>query len=188
MIPVTQVKKGMTLKMEGELFKVVDVFHHTQGRGYAIVKLKLKSLKDGRQIEKRLQSGEKVEQAYLERVPMTYIYNDGDLYYFMNNETYEQVPIHREMIGDAVYFLKEDVVFEIEMHDGKPVGVIPPKTVDLEVVETEPYLKGATAAASNKPAVLETGLKISVPFFIEKGDVIKIDTEELKYIERVRQK
>ncbi len=188
MIPVTQVKRGMTLKMDGELYKVVDVFHHTQGRGYAIVKLKLKSLKDGRLIEKRMQSGDKVEQAYLERVPMVYIYNEGELYYFMNNETYEQIPIHKELIGDAVYFLKEDVEFEIELHDGKPVGVIPPKTVDLEVVETEPYLKGATAAASNKPAVLETGLKVSVPFFIQKGDIIKIDTEELKYIERVREK
>ncbi|MCD6453703.1 MAG: elongation factor P, partial [Candidatus Aminicenantes bacterium] len=93
MIPVTQVKKGMTLKIEGELYKVTDVFHHTQGRGYAIVKLKLKNLKDGRQIELRLQSGEKVEQAYLERVPMTFIYEEGDLYYFMNNETYEQIPI-----------------------------------------------------------------------------------------------
>lgn len=188
MIPVTQVKKGITLKIDGELYKVTDVFHHTQGRGYAIVKLKLKSLKDGRQIELRLQSGEKVEQAYLERVSMTYIYNDEDLYYFMNNETYEQIPIHKDMIGDSIYFLKPDVEFEIEMHNGKPVGVIPPKTVELEVVETEPYLKGATAAASNKPAVLETGLKISVPFFIEKGDVIKIDTQELKYIERAKQK
>ncbi len=188
MIQVTQVKKGMTLKIDDTLYKVIGVFHHTQGRGYAIVKLKLKNLKDGRQSELRLQSGEKVKQAYLERLKMTFIYNEGDLYYFMNNETYEQIPVHSELIGDAIYFIKPDVEVDVEFHDGKPVGIIPPKAVDLEVIATEPNIKGATAAASNKPAKLETGLTVQVPFFVERGDIVRIDTEELKYIERVKHK
>ncbi len=188
MIAATQIKRGMTLNIDGELFKVLDVLHHTQGRGYAIVKTKLRSLKDGRLIERRFRSDDKVEQAYLERVSMTYIYNDGDIYYFLNNENYEQIPIHKDLIGDNIYFLKPDVEFEVELYKGQPVGIIPPRTIELEVIETEPYLKGATAASNNKPARLETGLTISVPFFVEVGDIVKIDTQELKYLERTKSK
>ncbi len=186
-IGATQIKKGMVIVYEGKLFRVIDVMHHTQGRQAGYILTKLKNIEDNSQKEIKFRSADRVEKPFVEKVDMEYIYDDGDFAVFMNTQNYEQIHLSKEMLGDNVYYLVPNAVFSVLMVNGKPVGVEPPRQVVLRVVETEPYLKGATAQTSNKPAVLETGLKISVPFFIEEGDLIKIDSQENKYLERVKE-
>ena len=188
MISATQLRKGMTIVLDGKLYKVLEAVHVGTARGQAYIQTKLRNLKDQTLLDYRFNSDDRVEQAYLETVEMEYLYESNNQYVFMNLETYEQISLSEEMIGENKYYLIPNVVFMMEMHEGKPVGIKPPTTVDLKVIETEPYIKGATQAASYKPATLETGLTINVPPFIEEGDIIRIDTRENKYLERVKTK
>jgi elongation factor P len=186
MINATQLRKGMIIKLEGELYRVVEAVHIAPGNWKACVQTKLRHLKNQNLIDYRFRSEDRVEQAILEEVPMEFLYRDGSDFVFMNLETFEQLSLNEELIGDAINYLVPNVVFTIEMHEGKPVGVKPPLTVDLKVIKTEPYLKGATQSASGKPATLETGLTVTVPQFIREGDIVRIDTREDKYVERVK--
>jgi elongation factor P len=185
MINATQLRKGMTIKWEGELYKVHETTHVTPGKGQALMQTKLRRLSDQTLHDVRFRSKDKVEQAYLEEMEMQYLYQEGSDYIFMNLENYEQIKLSADILGSTVNYLIPNITFSIEMFEGIPVGVNPPLTIELEVVETEPYLKGATQSASNKPATLETGITVSVPPFIKEGDVVRIDTRDDSYLERV---
>jgi elongation factor P len=186
MLDTTRIRKGMIIKREdGQLWRVVEMQLITPGRWKAMVQTKLRSLKDNTVTDYRFRSEERVEQAFLEQVEMEFLYQSGDDYVFMNHTTYDQVSLTAEVIGDAVKYLIPNVIFVIEMFEGKPVNVIPPITIQLKVVHTDLFLKGASASASYKPATLENGMVVNVPPFIKEGDVLKIDTREDKYLERV---
>ncbi len=186
MINATQIRKGMIIKLEGNLYKVLESIHITPGRWKAMVQTKLRNLKDQSLLDYRFRSEDRVEQAFLEEVEMEFLFRSGEDAVFMNLENYEQIRLSSDVLGDAVKYLVPNIVFTIEMHEGKPVGVRPPLTVDLKVVKTEPYLKGATQSASSKPATMETGLVVTVPQFIKEGDIVRIDTREDKYVERAK--
>lgn len=186
MINATQIRKGMVIKVEGELYKVLEATHITPGKGQALMQTKLRSLKDQTLLDYRFRSKDRVEQAYLEKIEMEFLYQSGNEYIFMNLENYEQIKLPLEIIGDSTNYLIPNAVFSVEMHEGRPVGIEPPLTINLKVVKTEPFLKGATQSASSKPAVVETGITINVPQFIKEGDIIRIDTREDKYLERIK--
>ena len=176
----------MILKVEDELYKVLETTHITPGKGQALIQAKLRKLKDRTLRDYRFRSKDRVEQAYLETIEMEYLYQEGDEYIFMNLSNYEQIHLNSEILGNAVNYLVPNVVFSIEMYENNPVGVNPPLTIELKVVKTAPFLKGATQSASNKPATLETGITINVPQFIKEGDILRIDTREDSYLERVK--
>ncbi len=176
----------MVIKVERDLFKVLEAVHITPGKGQALMQTKLRKLKDQTLLDHRFRSKDRVEQAYLETIEMEFLYQEGGNYIFMNTENYEQIKLTSGIIGDDVKYLVPNVIFKIEMHEAQPVGVEPPLTLDLKVKKTEPFLKGATASASNKPAILENGITVNVPPFIKEGDIIRIDTREDKYLERVK--
>lgn len=186
MINATQIRKGMVIKVEGKLYKVLEATHITPGKGQALMQTKLRNLNDQTLLDYRFRSKDKVEQAYLEKIEMEFLYQDGNDYIFMNLGNYEQIKLSKNVIGDEIDYLIPNVVFFIEMHEGSPVGVEPPLTLDLKVIKTEPFLKGATQSASSKPAELETGITINVPPFIKEGDIIRIDTRDNKYLERAK--
>ena len=186
MIPATQLRVGMTILYNKEPYRVVTVQHITPGNWRGMVQTKLKHLKTGSSVENRFRSDDKLEKAHLEQHEMEYLYNDGADYHFMNSVTYEQVALSAEVLGDNVYYLIPNVKFMIEYYNGAPVGVDPPKVVELKIVETAPFMRGATAASSAKPATLETGLVVNVPAFIEAGEVVRVDTAEGKYLERAK--
>ncbi len=186
MIPATQLKVGMTVIYKGELHRVISTHHVTTGRGMGMVQARLKNLRTDTNVENRFRSDERLEKAHLETMEMEYLYSTGDEHYFMNTENYEQMTLSTEMLGDNVKYLLPNVRFTVEVHDNCPVGAVPPKVVEMKIVETAPNLKGATATSSPKPAVLETGLVVNVPPFIEEGETIRVDTVEGKYIERAR--
>lgn len=185
MINATQIRKGMIIKLEDELYKVLETTHVTPGKGQALMQTKLRRLSDQTLHDHRFRSKDKVEQAYLEVIEMQFLYQEGNDYVFMNLENYEQIKLTPDILGESVDYLLPDVTFSIEMSEGKPVGVNPPVTLDMEVMKTEPYLKGATQSASNKPATLKTGITVTVPQFIKEGDIVRIDTRDNSYIERV---
>jgi elongation factor P len=176
----------MTILFNKEPYRVVSVQHITPGNWRGMVQTKLKHLKTGSSVENRFRSEDKLEKAHLEQHEMEYLYNDGTDYHFMNSETYEQVALSAEVLGDNTYYLIPNVKFMIEYYNGVPVGVDPPKVVELKIVETAPFMRGATAASSAKPATLETGLVVNVPAFIEAGEVVRVDTAEGKYLERAK--
>lgn len=186
MIPATQLRVGMTILFNKEPYRVVSVQHITPGNWRGMVQTKLKHLKTGSSVENRFRSEDKLEKAVLEQHEMEYLYNDGNDYHFMNSVSYEQVALSAEVLGDNVYYLIPNVKFMIEYYNGAPVGVDPPKVVELKIVETAPFMRGATAASSAKPATLETGLVVNVPAFIEAGEVVRVDTAEGKYLERAK--
>ena len=186
MINATQIRRGMIIQVEGDLYRVLDTTHVTPGKGQALMQTKLRRLSDQSLHDRRFRSRDRVEQAFLETLEMEYLYQEGSDYVFMNTENYEQTKLSEEVLGDTVDFLIANVVFTIEMFEGRPVGVNPPLSLELEVVKTPPFLKGATQSASNKPATLETGITIPVPQFIKEGDLIRIDTREKKYLERAK--
>ncbi len=185
MIDATQIRKGMIIIMDGELWRVMEMQLITPGRWKAMVQTKLRKLKDGSQTEHRFRSEERLEQAYLEDVEMEFLYKQGDDYTFMNTSTYEQVTLTGDAIGSAVGYMLPNTVINVQMFEGKPVGIDLPNSMDLRVVSTPPRLKGATQTAMTKPATLETGIVIQVPEFIDQGDVIRVDTREDKYLSRV---
>jgi elongation factor P len=185
MIDSGELKKGLTIELEDKLYQVISYQHIKMGRGSAQVRLKLRDIRSGHTIERSFQASEKFKRARLDSRAMQYLYNDGDAYYFMDEKTFEQIPLSSEQLGDALDFLKENTSVEVSSYKGKLIGVELPITVELEVVETGPGFKGDTATAGNKPAKLETGITIQVPLFINNGDVIKVDTRTGQYLERV---
>ncbi len=186
MIIATQIRVGMTILYNNAPYTVTSVQHITPGKGRGMVQTKLRGLKTGIGTENRFRSDEKVEQVRLEQHEMEFLYGAGDEFHFMNSSTYEQIMLTAEILGDSVNYLAENVKFMVEFYESSPVGVQPPKVVELKVVETAPNLKGATAAGGSKPATLETGLVVNVPAFIETGTLIRVDTGEGKYLERAK--
>jgi elongation factor P len=185
-IPATQMKVGMVIEYQNELWRVMAVQHVTPGNWRGMVQTKLRNVIRGNQTEHRFRSEDKVERAQLEQREMEYLYADSDGYHFMDTETYEQVALTNDDLGDNLYYLTPNIKVEVEFHEGKALGIELPKVVELKVVETEPGLKGATASNSPKPAKLETGLTVSVPPFISEGDVLRIDTATGTYLERAK--
>jgi elongation factor P len=184
MIDSGELRKGITIELEEKLYQVLDYQHIKIGRGSAMVRLRLRDIRGGHTIERTFQASEKFTRARLDYRTMQYLYNDGDSYYFMDEETFEQTPLAASQLGDALDYLKEGMSLEVSSYKGKLVGVELPITVELEVVETGPGFKGDTATAGNKPAKLETGITVQVPLFINNGDVIKVDTRTGEYLER----
>jgi elongation factor P len=185
MIQATQLKKGMCIKHDNDLYRVVSTQHITPGNWRGMVQAKIRSLKTGSIIEHRFRSEDRVERAILDETQMEFLYQDGDMYHFMNNENFEQIGLSSEVLGDAVPYLIPNVKLQIELYEGRPVGIDLPLTVDMKVVETEPAIKGASVSNVGKPAKMETGLVVQVPPFINEGDVIRIDTASGSYLERV---
>jgi elongation factor P len=186
MIDATQIRKGMVILLDGVLYRVMEMQLITPGRWKAMVQTKLRNILTGTQNEHRFRSEERVEQAILEEAEMEYLYREGDNYVFMNLETFDQISIPAEAIGDGAKYMLPNTVIKVEMYEGRPVGIDLPTSIDLKVVSTEPRVKGATQTAMYKPAVLETGAVIQVPEFIKEGDIIKVDTREDKYLERTK--
>ncbi len=186
-IESSQVRKGMVVVGEDNaLYYVVDRDLNTPGNWRAILQLKLKNLKTGSITVKRVRPADKVEQAYLDQREMQYIYQDGDGFVFMDTETYDQVTLDRELVGDLMLYMKEGNKAQVVFYEGKPLSLDLPATVELKVTDTEPALKGATAAAQYKPATLETGLKLSVPPFVGIGETIAVDTRTGEYLSRAK--
>ena len=184
MIGSVELRKGITIELDGKLYQVID-YQHVKMKRTALARLKLRDIRDGHTIEQTFQSSEKFVRARLDYRSMQYLYNDGGLYYFMDEENFEQMPISAEQLSDALNYLKEGMSVQVSSYKGDLVGVELPITVELEVIETEPGFKGDTATAGNKPAKLETGVVIQVPLFINTGDIIKVDTRDGSYLERV---
>ncbi len=185
MIQATQLKKGMCIKHENDLYRIVTTQHITPGNWRGMVQTKIRNLKTGAISEHRFRSEDRVERAILDEAEMEYLYQDGDMYHFMNNETFEQVGLSSEVLGEAVDYLIPNIKLAIEFYEGRPVGIDLPITVEMKVVETEPGIKGASVSNVGKPAKMETGLVVQVPAFINEGDLIRIDTATGSYIERV---
>ena len=178
-------RNGTTFEMDGNVFKVVEFQHVKPGKGSAFVRTKLKNVISGAVIEKTFNPSDKYAAAQIEKREMQYLYNDSDIYYFMDNETYEQLPLNKEQLGDSLKFLKENMNVKILSYKGNVFSVEPPMFVELEVTYTEPGFSGNTTTTSGKPAKLETGLEIQVPLFVNIGDILKIDTRTCEYMERV---
>ncbi|ETW96695.1 MAG: elongation factor P [Candidatus Entotheonella gemina] len=182
----TNIRKGQIIEVGGEPCRVMDFRHVTPGKGNAVVQTRLRNLRSGSSFEQRFRSTENVERVVLETQEFEYLYQDGSDYVFMNTASYEQVNLSDELLGDGVQYLLSNIKVGVEFYQGEPMGVNLPGKVNLKVVETEPSLKGATAASQNKPATLETGLVVQVPPFIEIGELITVDTGDGKYIERAK--
>ena len=186
MIQATQMKRGMCIKHDNDLYRVVATQHITPGNWRGMVQAKIRHLKTGAIIEHRFRSEDRVERAILDDSEMEFLYQDGDMYHFMNNETFEQIGLSGEVLGDAVSYLVPNIRLKVEMYEERPVGIELPLAVVLKVVETEPAIKGASVANQSKPAKMETGLVVQVPPFIAEGDILKIDTATGAYIERAK--
>src|ERR1700747_1811354 len=183
-IPATQLRPGMIIKHNNDLHSVFSVEHRTPGNLRAFIQAKLRNLRTGAMFEHRFRSPDPIEKINVDEVQMEYLYNDGDDYYFMNTENYEQIHLSKEILGAAVDYLIPNLQIKVEFYDGRAVGVELPQTVDLTVIETEPGLKSATASSVTKPAKTETGLVVQVPPFIHEGEKIRVDTAEGVYLSR----
>jgi elongation factor P len=183
-IPATQLRPGMIIKHNNDLHSVFSVEHRTPGNLRAFIQAKLRNLRTGAMFEHRFRSPDPIERINVDETEMEYLYNDGDGYYFMNTENYEQLHLTRDILGDAVSYLIPNLQIKVEFYDGKAVGIELPQTVELTVLETEPGLKSATASSVTKPAKTETGLVVQVPPFINEGEKIKVDTAEGVYLSR----
>lgn len=186
MISTADFRRGAKIEYKGEPCEIIEFQHAKMGRGGALVKTKLRNLITGAVLDDTFRSGEKFPKPELEEKQMQYLYEQDGMFYFMDNESYEQLPLTAGQLGDAMKFIKENDSASILLYKGKPVSVEPPMFVELAVTETEPGFKGDTASGGSKPAVLETGAQVKVPFHINIGDVVKIDTRTAEYIERVK--
>src|SRR6516225_11154488 len=184
MISATQLRPGMVIKFNNELYSIFKMEHRTPGNLRGFVQTKMRNLRSGSMIEHRFSSEDRVERATLEEHEMEYLYDDGEYYYFMNTENYEQMHLTKDILGDAVSYLIPQLHVTVEFYEGNPMSVELPPTVDMTVVETEPGLKGATVSNVTKPAKLETGLVVQVPPFITEGEKIRVNTSEGTYQER----
>lgn len=184
MVSAGEFKKGLTIEIDGQVWMVVDFQHVKPGKGAAFVRTKIKNVMTGNVLEKSFSPTEKFPRAMVERKEMQYLYSDGELYYFMDNETYDQLPLNKDKVEDALAYVTENMNVTIKFFKGEAFSVEPPNFVELTVTETEPGFKGDTATAGNKPAIVETGAKVMVPLFISQGDRIRIDTRTGEYMER----
>ena len=184
MISVNDFRTGTTIEFDGVVWVVIEFQHVKPGKGAAFVRTKLKNVRTGSVQERTFRAGEKVPRAHIDRREMQYLYASGDQYTFMDTENYEQIALTRDQLGDGVSFLLENMMVYVSFHEGKPIGVDLPNTVELTVVETDPGVKGDTATGGSKPAKLETGYVVQVPLFINMGDKLKIDTRTGEYISR----
>jgi len=184
MIPATQLRPGMVIKFNNVLFSIFKMEHRTPGNLRGFVQVKMRNFKTGTMVEHRFSSEDKVERASLEEHEMEYLYDDGEFFYFMNTETFEQMHLTKDLLGDATYFLIPSIKLNVEFYEGSPVGVELPPAVVMTVMETEPGLKGATVSNVTKPAKMETGLVVQVPPFINEGEKIRVSTAEQEYLER----
>jgi elongation factor P len=186
MIGVQDLRKGTTfIDDDGNLYRVLEYQHVKQGRGNATIKTKLRNVKTGSTIDKSFQSGGRVQDVRLDHHTVQYLYNDGETYFFMDTETYEQPGLSKDLLGESAQFLKENIFAELLTYEGQPIEVELPTTVDLKVAETAPGFKGDTASGGGKPATLETGVVITVPFFVSVGDTVRVDTRDGTYVTRV---
>lgn len=184
MISVNDFRTGLTIEVDGGIWSVLEFQHVKPGKGAAFVRSKLRNLRTGAVQEKTFRAGEKVEKAHIENRKMQYLYANGSIYTFMDLETYEQLELEENQIKEQLNFLKENMEVHIQTYEGETLGVELPNTVELEVAETEPGIKGDTASGGSKPATLETGYVVNVPFFINKGDVLIVDTRSGNYVSR----
>ena len=176
MITVSELRKGTTFEADGQIWRVLEYDHYKPGRGNAIIRTKLRNVRTGATVSRTFLSGERVQEVRLEHQTVQYLYNDGDYYYFINTETFEQPALPASMLEDVIPFLKEGITLDIELYNGEPIGIELPITVDLLVVDAPPGYAGDTATSATKEVTLETGLKLQVPLFIKAGDVIRVDT------------
>ena len=177
-------RNGMTLEIEGNVYQVLEFLHVKPGKGAAFVRTKLKNVIDGGVVERTFRPTETYDEAYIEIKKMQYLYNDGDLYYFMDQETYDQIPVSKDTVGDSLKFVKENEEVTIVSYQGNPFSIEPPLTVELLITESEPGVKGNTATGATKPAIVETGAQVMVPLFVDQGETIKIDTRTGEYLSR----
>ena len=184
MISSTQLRPGMVIKFNNDLFSIFSVVHRTPGNLRGFVQAKMRNLRSGSMMEHRFSSEDRVERAVLDEHEMEYLYDDGEYYYFMNTENFEQMHLTTEILGDGVQYLVPQLKVHVEFYEGKPISVELPATVDMTIVETEPGLKGATVSNVSKPAKMETGLVVQVPPFINQGEKIRVNTAEGTYQER----
>ncbi|MGA2395451.1 MAG: elongation factor P [Candidatus Lustribacter sp.] len=186
MISSNDFRNGVTIVIDGQLWTVIEFLHVKPGKGSAFVRTRLKNVKTGATVERTFRAGEKLERATVDNRDMQMLYNDADGYHFMDTESYENVTLQRDLIGDPADFLKDGMRVAVQFHDGTPIGVDLPAHVELKVEETDPGFKGDTATGTTKPAKLETGATVAVPLFVNPGDVIRIDTRDRRYIGRVQ--
>lgn len=184
MISSNDLRNGVTIIVDGQLWTVIDFLHVKPGKGSAFVRTRMKNVKTGTTLERTFRAGEKLERATVDNRQMQMLYNDADGYHFMDQESFENVTLQRDLIGDPADFLKDGMVVDVQFHDGVPIGVNLPAHVELRIVETDPGFRGDTATNVQKPAKLETGATVNVPLFVEAGDVVKIDTRDRRYIGR----
>lgn len=185
-IKATEMKKGMVLKVDGNPCLVLDYQHVKLGKGGAVLQTKLKNIIDGTIVQKRIRSEESLEQVFVDKQQYEYLYSSGSEHVFMHKETYEQITLDDDMFGEGKLYAKPNTDVEIQFYDGKPLDVVLPNSVELEVTDTPPAIKGATATNQYKKATLETGAEVSVPPFVEPGEMIRVDTRTKEYIERVK--
>jgi elongation factor P len=185
MIGVQDLRKGATFVEDNELWRVMEYSHIKTGRGNATIRVKVRNLRSGGTMEKTYPSGGRVQDIRLDHATVQYLYHDGDLYFFMNTETYEQPALDAKILGDSVHYLTDGMSLELETYEGEPITIELPTTVDLKVVQTDPGFAGDTATNATKPATVSTGLLVSVPLFVETGNVIRVDTRTGAYLTRV---
>ena len=184
MINVSEVRKGITIELDGNLYHVLEFDHIKIARGSAQVRLKLRDVRGGHTIDRTFQASVKFARARIERQSVQYLYQDGDLYYFMNTETYDQMPVNGNQVGEAASYLAENATCDLLVYGDETIGIELPAAVELTVAETDPWVKGDTAQGGTKPAKLESGLTLQVPLFISIGDKVKVDTRSGEYLER----
>ncbi len=185
MISAGDFRNGVTIELDNSVYQIIEFQHVKPGKGAAFVRTKLKDIKNGGVVERTFRPTEKCPQARIDRKDMQYLYNDGDLYYFMDTENYEQIALGHDMVGDALKFVKENEMCKVCSHNGNVFSIEPPLFVELVITDTEPGFKGNTATGASKPATVETGATVAVPLFVDNGDKIKIDTRTGEYLSRV---
>lgn len=185
MISTADFRKGLTVELDGEVFSIIDFQHVKPGKGGAFVRTKLRNVRTGNVFDRTFRAGERMERAILERKQMQYLYSQGDDYVFMDTETYDQVTLTADQLGEATKWLKDNLEVALLTHEGRLIGVELPDSVELRVIQTDPGLRGDTASGGSKPATLETGAVVQVPLFINEGDVLRVDTRSGLYLERV---
>jgi elongation factor P len=176
----------VVFELDGEIYRVLEYSHHKPGRGNAYIRTRVRNLRTGAVVEKTFISGDRVQDVRLDHRTVQYLYSDGTLYHFMDTETYEEIALPREVLEDVIPYLVENMTLEMSFYEGEPLDIELPTTVDLEVVHTEPGVKGDTASAATKPATLSTGLVVQVPLFVDVGDIVRIDTRDGSYVTRVQ--
>lgn len=184
MISVNDLRTGLTIEVEGVLYSVIEFLHVKPGKGAAFVRTKLRNLETGAVFERNFRAGERVRRAHIDTKEMQYLYSTGDEFHFMDQESYEQTTLSRELLGDATYFLKDNSSLSVQYYQGRAIGVELPTVVELKVTQTDPGVRGDTAAGGSKPATLETGLVVQVPLFVSEGETVRVDTRTKEYLSR----